>query len=832
MFDNFTDRAAKVFIEAQNEARFMGHPYVGTEHLLLGLLKVNGKFLSQIFSYYNLTYGKIKSEITGIVGVNASHNIVGSSPQPTPRAKRIIELAYDESEILGTSQIDAEHLLLGICREGEGIAAHVLRRLGINLVEMRKKLADLMLNKSEHANSDIQSFKEDEEEKIRQRQNAIKQLEGYGTDLTEKAAKKDLDPVIGRKVEIRRLMEILARRKKNNPVLIGEAGVGKSAIVEGLAKKIVDGDVPEVLKNKCIFSLDLTSLVAGTKYRGEFEKRMKKLMQILEKNKDIILFIDELHMIVEAGAAEGSSMDAANVLKPALANGKVTVIGATTPSEYRKFIEKDPALERRFQKIYVNEPSYEEAIDILKGIKTKYEEHHKVKYTDSALEAAVNLSLRYITDRFLPDKAVDLIDEAGARVRLSALTLPKNLKKMLNKITELENKKEYFIQNNKYDEIEDIKSQINNLKKKYSKKYTEWREKAEKDIIEITEEHISEVVSDWTGVPLKKLEMSEMERLLNLEAVLHERVIGQDDAIKAVSKAIRRARSGIKDPKRPTGVFLFLGPTGVGKTELAKTIAEYLFGDEKALVRIDMSEYMEKFNVSRLVGAPPGYVGYEEGGQLTEAVRRRPYSVILLDEIEKAHPDVYNILLQIMDDGRLTDSQGRIVDFRNAIIVMTSNLGSETINKTKRSMGFVDEESEEKKYNEIKLSVMEEVRKAFKPEFLNRLDETVVFHPLTKKDMKEIIKIQLKDLEKRLKEKDLHLKFKEEAVDLLIEKGFDPIFGARPLRRAIQRYLEDPLSEEILKGRFKESDRIIIDVKDNNIHFKKGRKSSPKQKVL
>ncbi|NUU99315.1 Clp protease ClpX [Marinitoga sp. 1154] len=831
MFDNFTDRAAKVFIEAQNEARFMGHPYVGTEHLLLGLLKVSGKYLTQIFSYYNLTYGKIKSEITNIVGVNASHNIVGSSPQPTPRAKRIIELAYDESEILGTSQIDAEHLLLGICREGEGIAAHVLRRLGINLVEMRKKLADLMLNKNENEKG-VSPFVEKDDERLRQRQNAIKQLEGYGTDLTDKAAKDELDPVIGREVEIRRLMEILARRKKNNPVLIGEAGVGKSAIVEGLAEKIIKGDVPEVLKNKCIFSLDLTSLVAGTKYRGEFEKRMKKLMQILEKNKDIILFIDELHMIVEAGAAEGSSMDAANVLKPALASGNITVIGATTPSEYRKFIEKDPALERRFQKIYVNEPTYEEAIAILKGIKSKYEEHHKVKYTDQALEAAVNLSLRYITDRYLPDKAVDLIDEAGARMRLNALTLPKNLKKMLNKITELENKKEYFVQKDKYDEVEEIKNQINELKKKYSKKYSEWRKNAEKDIIEITEENISEVVSDWTGVPLKKLEMSEMERLLNLEAVLHERVIGQDDAIKAVSKAIRRARSGIKDPKRPTGVFLFLGPTGVGKTELAKTIAEYLFGDEKALVRIDMSEYMEKFNVSRLVGAPPGYVGYEEGGQLTEAVRRRPYSVILLDEIEKAHPDVYNILLQIMDDGRLTDSQGRIVDFRNAIIIMTSNLGSETINKTKRSMGFVDDESEEKKYNEIKLSVMEEVRKAFKPEFLNRLDETVVFHPLTKKDMKEIIKIQLKDLEKRLNEKDLHLKFKEEAIDFLVEKGFDPIFGARPLKRAIQRYLEDPLSEEILKGRFKEGDRIIIEIKNDNIHFKKGRKTSSKQKVL
>ncbi|HQI78063.1 MAG TPA: ATP-dependent Clp protease ATP-binding subunit, partial [Petrotogaceae bacterium] len=810
MFDNFTERAAKVFIEAQNEARDMGHPYVGTEHLLLGLLKVGGRYLDLVFKQFDLNYNKIKNEITRVVGTNASQGIIGS-PQPTPRSKRIIELAYDESELMGSSRIDAEHILLGICREAEGIASHILKRTGVNLTDMRKKLAEAMMKEEVVPESASESNIEDEERK-KQKQSVLKQLEDFGTDLTAKCRDKLLDPVIGRQNEITRVMEVLARRKKNNPVLIGEAGVGKSAIVEGLAQRIVDGDVPEVLKNKTIFSLDITSVVAGTKYRGEFEKRMKKLMQVLEKADDIILFVDELHMIVDAGAAEGSSMDAANVLKPALANGDITMIGSTTSSEYRKFIEKDPALERRFQKIYVSEPTTEECVKILQGIAKKYEEHHKVSYSFSSLDSAVNLSVRYITDRFLPDKAIDLIDEAGAKARLKALTLPENLKTLFKDIEAMEAEKNILVSKNDVAQAEKLTVKIDKAKEEYKQKYLEWRKDAENKVIDISSEDIANVVSSWTGVPLKKLESTEIEKLLNLEAVLHERVIGQDEAIKTVSKAIRRARSGIKDPRRPTGVFMFLGPTGVGKTELAKTLAEYLFGDEKSLIRIDMSEYMEKFNTSRLVGAPPGYVGYDEGGQLTESIRRRPYSVVLLDEIEKAHPDVFNILLQIMDEGRLTDSQGRTVDFRNSILIMTSNLGSEQINKSKRVMGFVEENTSEQQYNDIKAQVMSAIKNVFKPEFMNRLDDVIVFHPLTKENMKDIINIQIKELTKRLKQRDFEIKIKDQALSFLLEKGYDPIFGARPLKRAIQRFLEDPLSEEILKGRFPPDSKISIEL--------------------
>ncbi|MDN5345695.1 ATP-dependent Clp protease ATP-binding protein [Petrotoga miotherma DSM 10691] len=819
MFDNFTERAAKVFIEAQNEAKQMGHPYVGTEHILLGLLKVGGGHLDTVFEEFNLYYNSIKMEITNVVGTNSTQGIIGS-PQPTPRAKRILELAYDESELMGFGKIDAEHLLLGICREAEGIASHILKRSGINLTLMRKELTDMMIKGRSSGKMEIAKTEESEERK-RQKQNALKQLEEYGTDLTAQAEKHKLDPIIGREIEINRIMEILARRKKNNPVLIGEAGVGKSAIVEGLAQRIVEGRVPEILKNKTIFSLDITSIVAGTKYRGEFEKRMKKLMQILQKTEDIILFIDELHMIVEAGAAEGSSMDAANVLKPALANGEITVIGSTTASEYRKFIEKDPALERRFQKIYVTEPTIEETINILSGIKSKYEEHHKVKYQHSAIQSAVQLSVRYITDRHLPDKAIDVIDEAGAKARLSALTLPNKLKIQSEKIADFESKR------NDPDFEEETEEKIKNMKEKYEEEYSKWRTEAENKIIPINEEDIAEIISNWTGVPLRQLRLEEMEKLLNLEAVLHERVVGQDEAIKSVAKAIRRARSGLKDPRRPTGVFMFLGPTGVGKTELAKTLAAYLFGNETHLVRIDMSEYMEKFSVSRLVGAPPGYVGYDEGGQLTEIVRRRPYSVILLDEIEKAHTDVYNILLQIMDEGRLTDSQGRTVDFRNTIIVMTSNLGSEQINKTKRSLGFVEEDTVESEYKDIKQQVMSAVKKAFKPEFINRLDDVIVFHPLTKNQLKNIISIQLSDLKSRLEERNLTLSVKESAIDFLLEKGYDSVFGARPLKRAIQRYIEDPLSEELLKGKYEEGDKILVTHKKSkdNLSFRRSPKS-------
>ncbi|HOO74070.1 MAG TPA: ATP-dependent Clp protease ATP-binding subunit, partial [Tepiditoga sp.] len=568
MFDNFTERAAKVFIEAQNEAKEMGHPYVGTEHILLGLLKVSGKYLDLIFKEFDISYTKMKTEITNVVGTNASQSIIGS-PQPTPRAKRIIELAYDESELMGSSRIDAEHLLLGIFREAEGIASHILKRVGVNLSDARKKLTDLML-KGEINSQDNPISPEEDSESAKQKASALKQLEDFGTDLTEKAKNKNLDPVVGREAEIKRVMEILARRKKNNPVLIGEAGVGKSSIVEGLAQKIIDGDVPEVLKTKTIFSLDITSMVAGTKYRGEFEKRMKKLMQVLEKTQDIILFVDELHMIVDAGSAEGSSLDAANVLKQPLANGSITIIGSTTSREYRKFIEKDPALERRFQKIYVSEPSIDEATKIIEGIKSKYEFHHKVLYTKDAVESAVNLSVRYITDRFLPDKAIDVIDEAGAKARLAALTLPEKLKSETEKIKKTEAEKDSLISKNDFDEIEKMNAKIEKMKETYKKNYLDWRKKAEKDVININSESIAEVISSWTGVPLKKLESVEMEKLLRLEAVLHERVIGQEEAVVSISKAIRRSRSGLKDPRRPIGVFMFLGPTGVGKTELAK----------------------------------------------------------------------------------------------------------------------------------------------------------------------------------------------------------------------------------------------------------------------
>ena len=691
-----------------------------------------------------------------MVGLNKERT--AGSPQMTPRAKRILELAYDEAKFLNHEKINVEHLLLGIIREGEGIAAHLLRRFGINLSQLRKKIIETV--------STVEEEGEQEIEPIGYSQSYLRQLEPFGVNLTALAAEGKLDPVIGREQEIERVIQILSRRKKNNPALIGEPGVGKTAIVEGLAQKIVRGDVPEVLKNKIIFSLDIASLVAGTKYRGEFEKRLKKLLQIISKNGNIIVFIDEMHTIVGAGSAEGA-VDAANILKPALARGEFRCIGATTPDEYRKYIEKDAALERRFQKIYVSEPTPEETLEILRGLRYKYEIHHRVRYTDEALEASVYLSQRYISDHFLPDKAIDLIDEAGSRARLKVLTVPESVKKILRSLDDLRTKKELAVANQDYETAAKLKQMEAEKEKEYQREYVKWRKQAESTIAAVDVEDIAEVVSAWTGIPLKKLEESEMEKLLKLEKVLHERIVGQDEAIHAVARAIRRARSGIKDPRRPVGVFLFLGPTGVGKTELAKVLAEYLFGDEKTLLRFDMSEYMERFSVSRLIGAPPGYVGYEEGGTLTEQVRRRPFSVILFDEIEKAHPDVFNLLLQIMDDGRLTDSQGRVVDFRNTIIIMTSNLGGELINKSKRSLGFVETENEESDYEAMKETVMSEVKKTFRPEFLNRIDEIVVFHALTRKHVEEIIDIVLKDVRKRLEAKGMALKLTKSAKSFL-----------------------------------------------------------------
>ncbi|MBB6063284.1 ATP-dependent Clp protease ATP-binding subunit ClpC [Thermosipho japonicus] len=817
MFDKFSEESAEVFVMAQEEAKELGHSYVGTEHLLLAILKINDNKIKSILENYGITYTKIRNEVISIVGMGMRGFIM--SPQMTPRAKRVTELAYEEAKSLGENKIKPIHLFLGILREGEGIAVHILRKMGIDVQMLRRELSGDM------PEEDLADFTDFDEEIVTR----ARQLEGFGINLTAQAIKGELDPVIGRESEIERVMQVLVRRKKNNPVLIGDPGVGKSAIVEGLAQKIVNGEVPEPLKGKTIFSLDVASLVAGTKYRGEFEKRMKKLLQVLKNQKDIILFIDEIHMIVGAGSAEGA-VDAANILKPALARGEIKCIGATTPDEYRKFIEKDAALERRFQKIYVQEPTPEMTIRILQGLKPKYEKHHKVKYTDEALEAAVYLSQRYISDHFLPDKAIDVIDEAGARARLKAFVMPKELLSFKEKIEDIKLKKEIAAANQEYEKAAKLKEEENELKEEFNIRYNEWKKNVETSVVVVGVEEIEEVVSNWTGIPLKKLEEGESEKLLKLEDALHNRVVGQEEAVRAIARSIRRARSGLKDPRRPVGVFLFLGPTGVGKTELAKTLAEYLFGDEKALIRFDMSEYMEKFSVSRLIGAPPGYVGYEEGGALTERVRRRPFSVILFDEIEKAHPDVFNLLLQIMDDGRLTDSQGHVVDFRNTIIIMTSNIGGSQIVSGKRSLGFVDSKDNNIEFKEMKEKVIEEVKKTFRPEFLNRIDEVVVFHKLTENHIREIIEILLKDIRKRLSEKGISLELSKSAKDFLVQEGYDPAYGARPLKRAIQRYIEDPLSEELLKGKFKENDTIVCSYENGKIVFKKKRQRKVKVK--
>ncbi|ABS60229.1 ATP-dependent Clp protease ATP-binding subunit [Fervidobacterium nodosum] len=812
MFDRFSERSAKVFVTAQEEAKDLGHSYVGTEHLLLAILKLNDKPLSTILERYGLTYARVKNEVISIVGLGMRGFIM--SPQMTPRARKVTEIAFEEARISGSDKIDPEHLLLGILREGEGIAIHILKKLNVNVQAFRKEIAD-NINSEEDYYEETQPLPSIEEPVSSP---AVRQLEGFGVDLTAQAMKGELDPVIGRENEIERLMQILVRRKKNNPVLIGEPGVGKSAIVEGLAQKIVSGEVPEPLKGKTIFSLDVAAIVAGTKYRGEFEKRMKKLLQVVKGNKDIILFIDELHMIVGAGSAEGA-VDAANILKPALARGELHCIGATTPDEYRKYIEKDAALERRFQKIYVQEPTPQMALDILKGLKAKYESHHKVKYTDKALEAAVYLSQRYITDHFLPDKAIDVIDEAGSRARLKLFVMPSELQLLKLQIESVKREKEEAVNNQDYEKAAELKAKEQELREKFNEDYNKWKREIESVIAIVDTPDIEEVVAGWTGIPLQKLEETEREKLLKLEEALHERVVGQDEAINAISRAIRRARSGLKDPRRPVGVFLFLGPTGVGKTELAKALAEYLFGDEKALIRFDMSEYMEKFSVSRLIGAPPGYVGYEEGGTLTEKVRRRPFSVILFDEIEKAHPDVFNLLLQIMDDGRLTDSQGHVVDFRNTIIIMTSNIGGAEIVTSRKNLGFVDNESHEREFNEMKNKVIEEVKRVFKPEFINRIDELIVFHKLTKEHIEQIIDILLKDIRARLAERKITLTLSQEAKDFLVSMGYDSVYGARPLKRTIQKYIEDPLSEELLRGEINDDSEVYIVPEDNKLVF-------------
>ncbi|QZY57559.1 ATP-dependent Clp protease ATP-binding subunit [Crassaminicella profunda] len=808
MFSRFTEKAQKSVFLAQEEAKSLRHNYVGTEHILLGLVKEGEGIAAKALTNMGVKLEKVKEKIKNIIGLGNE-----SDPQLlgfTPRTKRLFELSFAEARRLGHNYIGTEHLLLGLIREGEGVAAKILIDSGVNFTKARDEVMKLLGNSNPNNTG--------ENTRMSNKKNTPT-LNEYGRDLTEMAREGKLDPVVGRSKEIERVVQILSRRTKNNPCLIGEPGVGKTAIAEGLAQKIIAGDIPETLKDKRVVTLDLASMVAGAKYRGEFEDRLKKVMVELREAKDVILFIDEMHTIIGAGAAEGA-IDASNILKPALARGELQAIGATTLDEYRKHIEKDAALERRFQPIHVEEPSIEETVQILKGLRDKYEAHHNVKITDQALEAAANLSHRYITDRFLPDKAVDLIDEAASRIRLKIVTQPPELKDLEEKIEEFEKEKEEAISAQDFERAAKVRDKEKQIKEELQNRKNNWKTIGNKKAT-VGEEEIAETVASWTGIPVKKLAQEESEKLLNMEGILHKRVIGQEESVKAIARAVRRARVGLKDPKRPIGSFIFLGPTGVGKTELSKALAEALFGDEDSLIRIDMSEYMEKHAVSRLVGSPPGYVGYDEGGQLTEKIRRKPYSVVLFDEIEKAHPDVFNILLQILDDGRLTDAKGKVVDFKNTVVIMTSNVGAHTIRKQK-TLGFAGAVEDEKQtaYEKMKENVMNELRKSFRPEFLNRIDEVIVFHPLEKEHINEIVKLMIKDLAKRMSALNIKLETSEMAKKLLGEKGFDQEYGARPLKRAITRMIEDALSEEILKGNISKNDDIFVDVENDQIVFK------------
>ncbi len=806
MFNRFTERARKVIILAKEETKRFNHDYIGTEHILLGLIREGEGVASAILQNMGLSLDKIRLEIEKLVQPGPATVISGDIPF-TPRAKRVIELSMEEARSLGHNYIGTEHLLLGLLREGEGVAAQVLLSLGLDLNKVRNEVMELLGQGIPSAGAAAPGVK------VKGKTPA---LDTFGRDLTALARDDKLDPVIGRKTEIERVIQILSRRTKNNPVLLGEAGVGKTAIVEGLAQQIVAGNITELLKDKRIVIIDLALMVAGTKYRGQFEERIKAVMEEIKRSENVVMFIDELHTLVGAGGAEGA-IDASNILKPALSRGEMQCIGATTSDEYRKYIEKDAALERRFQTIMVEPPTVKETIEILKGLRDKYEAHHKVKFTDEALEEAAKLSDRYITGRYLPDKAVDLIDEAGAKARLSALTAPADLKEMENKIEQIRKEKEAAIKSQDFEKAAKLRDQERGAKQELVKKKDDWKKKRVETTPTITVEDIAQIVSKWTGIPVSRLEQKESEKLLRMEQEIHKKVVGQDEAIAMIARAVRRSRAGIKDPRRPIGSFIFLGPSGVGKTLLARALAEFMFGDEEALIQLDMSEYMEKFNVSRLVGAPPGYVGYEEGGQLTEKVRRRPYSVVLLDEIEKAHPDVFNILLQVLEDGRLTDSFGRKVDFRNTVLIMTSNIGAEMLRK-QGSLGFKSQK-EEVGFAEMKKKLLDEVKRTFKPEFLNRIDDINVFHPLTKEGLNKIVDIEVGEVQKRLAEQDITLELTKEAKELLIEKGFNPVFGARPLKRAIQRYLEDPLSEEIIGKKFKKPRKIKVSCKKDELVF-------------
>ena len=821
-----TERAQKALAIAEQEAKDRHSAYINTEHMLLGLFEVEDGIAAKVLDELHLNADVLAENIDD--EANYGNSFRGLSP----RAKRALQLAVEEAVRSGVNFVDTEHLLLGLAAEDEGMASHWLLDMADADVRRIRQMVYSMLqsgrgdNSSDEYNYDNEGTPYgDNDVPDGKRKSKTPTLDKFGRDLTEMARKEQLDPVIGRDKEIERVIQILSRRTKNNPVLIGEPGVGKTAIVEGLAQMIVDGRVPETLSNKRVVTLDMGSMVAGSKYRGEFEERMKKMVEEIRENKNIILFIDELHTLVGSGAAEGS-IDGANILKPALSRGELQCIGATTINEYRKYIEKDTALERRFQPVMVDEPSEEDALQILHGLRDKYEAHHRVRITDAALEAAVRLSARYLPDRFLPDKAIDLMDEAASKIRLQAYTAPKDIKDLETKLEAVRKEKDAAINAQEFEKAAQLRDEEKDLVDKIESDRKGWQKETTTQTQVVDAEQIAEVLSNWTGIPVSRLNEEESDKLLHLEELLHERVIGQDEAVVSIAKAVRRARAGLKDAKRPIGSFIFLGPTGVGKTELARALANIMFGSDEAMVRIDMSEYMEKFSVSRLVGAPPGYVGYEEGGQLTEAVRRRPYSVVLLDEIEKAHPDVFNLLLQVLEDGRLTDSTGHTVDFRNTIIIMTSNVGANTINRAK-AMGFgsVNDDKEENDYNTMKDKMLSELKKVFRPEFLNRIDDIIVFRPLNQDEICSIAKLMVNELQKRLALQNLSMNLTDEVYAHLAEKGFDSVYGARPLRRAILNMLEDPISESILKGEYTDGDTIDVYMEDGEIKFKKAPKA-------